>query len=645
MAGVFWLGDDKKLKDVGCIMDKKQSRLHLLEREIRRLETRIKMLEPRSNRYSWIRVLIFFIGLGLSFVMLVAVGWWLALPLAVITMTAFGIVAYYHGQLDRSVAMHTIWRQIKAMHVSRMKLDWQHIPDVDPGTLIEGHPFEHDLDITGKYSLHQLLNTAISHEGSLLLRDWLLNMTPDLATIHKRQELVRELTPLTLFRDKLILKSLLASSGEPKKLEGKRLLGWLNAQSFTLSVAKMRLLLVGAAVLNILTVLFLILDFLSHWQMLPIWFYCMLVSLVLWRVTKRHREVLEEATSVHQSFAALSSIFSYLETYRYGKHQHLKNFCEPFFQDQRYRPSQLLKGIARISAAAMLRKNPFFWLPVNLVMPWGYYCTYRLIEYKKQLAERLPIWLDLWFELEALCSLAAFAYLNPDYHLPSVEPVAQSEAGNTTLFSGKDLGHPLISDEKKVTNDFTINELGEVIIITGSNMAGKSTFLRTLGVNLCLAYAGGPVNASLLQTSLFRLFTCIRVTDSVVDGYSYFYAEVRRLRALLDALAEPDQLPVFFLVDEIFRGTNNRERLIGGRSYVRAVVGRNCIGAISTHDLELVKLADIVPQVKNYHFREEVIDSRLVFDYILRPGPCPTTNALKIMHMEGLPVEELPDYS
>jgi DNA mismatch repair ATPase MutS len=218
--------------------------------------------------------------------------------------------------------------------------------------------------------------------------------------------------------------------------------------------------------------------------------------------------------------------------------------------------------------------------------------------------------------------------------------MAQSEAHNTILFSGKDLGHPLIPDEKKVTNDFTINELGEVIIITGSNMAGKSTFLRILGVNLCLAYAGGPVNASMLQTSLFRLFTCIRVADSVIDGYSYFYAEVKRLRALLDALAEPDQLPVFFLVDEIFRGTNNRERLIGGRSYIRALVGNNCIGAISTHDLELVKLAEIVPQIKNHHFREEVIDGRLVFDYVLRPGPCPTTNALKIMQMEGLPVEE-----
>jgi len=631
-------------KGYSVVVNKKQKRLLLLEREIRCLETRIGALEPRSNRYSWIRVFIFFAGLGLSLVMLIAVAWWLALPLAVITMAAFGIVAYYHGRLDHSIAMHTIWRHIKAAHVARIKLDWEHIPEAYSGASPEGHPFEYDLDITGKRSIHQLLNTAISREGSQLLRDWLLNMTPDLATIRKRQDLVRELTPLTLFRDKLILKSLLASSRVTKELEGKRLLGWLNAQSPVSSARQVRLLLWGASALNILAVLFFVLDLLSYWRMQPIWLYCLLASLVLLMTTGGKREVLEDANYVHYGFATLSSIFSYLETYPYGKHQQLKAFCEPFFRDRQRGPSQLLKRTARVAAAAMLRKNPFLWLPVNVLLPWDYYCAYRLIECKKQLAEHLPIWLDTWFELEALCSLASFAYLNPEYQLPDVEPVAQSESKNDTLFCGKDLGHPLISDEKKVTNDFTINELGEAIIITGSNMAGKSTFLRTLGVNLCLAYAGGPVNASMLQTSLFRLFTCIRVTDSVTDGYSYFYAEVKRLRALLDALAEPDQLPVFFLVDEIFKGTNNRERLIGGRSYVRAIVGRNCVGAISTHDLELVKLADVLPHVKNYHFREEVIDGRLEFDYILRPGPCPTTNALKIMQMEGLPVEESPDF-
>ena len=273
---------------------------------------------------------------------------------------------------------------------------------------------------------------------------------------------------------------------------------------------------------------------------------------------------------------------------------------------------------------------------MNALVPWDNYCAYRLQRNKQHIALRLPEWLDAWYELEALSSLAAFAYLNPEYTLP--ELADSGERDHPVYFEARDLGHPLIPVEKKVSNDFCLNASGEVIIITGSNMAGKSTFLRTLGINLCLAYAGAPVSASILRTTLFRLFSCIRVSDSVTDGYSYFYAEVRRLRALLDALEQPGA-PLFFLIDEIFKGTNNRERLIGSRSFVHALVGRNCLGAISTHDLELTRLADTEPQVRNYHFREEVINGQMVFDYRLRNGPCPTTNALKIMQMEGLPVE------
>ncbi len=171
-------------------------------------------------------------------------------------------------------------------------------------------------------------------------------------------------------------------------------------------------------------------------------------------------------------------------------------------------------------------------------------------------------------------------------------------------------------------------------------MAGKSTFLRTVGVNLCLAYAGAPVNADSLQLSLFRVFTCIKVSDSVQDGLSYFYAEVKRLKALLSATEREEDYPVLFLIDEIFRGTNSRERHIGSRAYIRALSNRKTIGLVATHDLELVKLADEIPGVANFHFREEVREGRMVFDYQLRIGPCPTTNALQIMRLEGLPVDE-----
>jgi DNA mismatch repair ATPase MutS len=160
---------------------------------------------------------------------------------------------------------------------------------------------------------------------------------------------------------------------------------------------------------------------------------------------------------------------------------------------------------------------------------------------------------------------------------------------------------------------------------------------------MCLAYAGGPVSAEMFRTVPFRLHSCIRISDSLTDGYSYFYAEVRCLKTLLDTLAEEEALPVLYLIDEIYRGTNNRERLIGSRAFIKEVVGRPGIGFLATHDLELSSLAEFSPLIRNFHFRDYVTDGKLQFDYRLLPGPSPTTNALRIMEMEGLPVETSPD--
>ena len=204
------------------------------------------------------------------------------------------------------------------------------------------------------------------------------------------------------------------------------------------------------------------------------------------------------------------------------------------------------------------------------------------------------------------------------------------------------MAHPLLPDVgatvPKVRNDFAFDHLGKLVIITGSNMAGKSTFLKALGVNLALTFAGGAVDATALHTIPLRIFTCIKVSDSVTNGISYFYAEVQRLKALLDALQAPHALPLFFAIDEIFRGTNNRERLQGSQAYARALTNQNGIGFISTHDLELVKLAADNPLIANVHFRDDVDGERMIFDYRLHAGPSPTTNALKIMQAAGLPI-------
>jgi DNA mismatch repair ATPase MutS len=315
---------------------------------------------------------------------------------------------------------------------------------------------------------------------------------------------------------------------------------------------------------------------------------------------------------------------------------HLAQLCTPFL-DPAHRPSLYFARIGRVVAAMGLRANPLLAFLLNALLPWDFYFAYRLSRYKADLAGRVPSWLEIWFDLEALSSLANLAYLNPGYVLPAFLPAVKD---GQPLFRAQSLGHPLIPAGEKVCNDFSVPELGRVAVITGSNMAGKTVFMKTVGVNLALAQAGGPVDAASLETLPFRLFTSMRIADSVTDGISYFYAEVRRLKALLAELEADQTWPLFYFIDEILRGTNNRERRLGSRAYVSALAGRRGVGLIATHDLELAGLADEVPQVRNYHFRDQVADGRMIFDYLLRPGPSPTTNALRIMQMEGLPVPE-----
>ncbi len=338
-----------------------------------------------------------------------------------------------------------------------------------------------------------------------------------------------------------------------------------------------------------------------------------------------------ELHELEKALTHFKAVFGYLESRAYGTTPGLAKVCAPFV-DKDKRPSIEIRRLGRLAAALGVRTNPLLSFVVHLLVPWDFFFTHRLELVKNEIAHLLPRWLDAWHELEALNSLANFAYLNPHYVFPEL-------SSDANRLSAQRLGHPLLKPEAKVCNDFELDHDQRIVILTGSNMAGKSTFLRTIGVNLCLTYAGAPVNADRLQVSLFRLFTCIKVSDSVQDGLSYFYAEVKRLQALLAAATLADTLPVLFLIDEIFRGTNSRERLIGSRSYIRAMAQSTAVGLVATHDLELIKLADEIRGVTNHHFREEVSDGRMVFDYRLRPGPCPTTNALTIMQLEGLPVD------
>jgi hypothetical protein len=627
--------------------NRKQIRLHILERQLGRLERKIRQLRRVSERYTKSRIIIVLIGLSGSIVSAQLGGEGLGWSVLTVVAVLFGVVAYYHHLVKTSISKHEIGLHIKSSQVARMKLDWKHIPSISPTSEHSDHPFEIDLDITGSHSLHQLLDVSISQNGSQRLRDWLLATIPDPQLIGKRQALVQELIPLFLFRDKLLLYSAMTSKDSNEKWDGKKLLDWLQQHPVTPSLRSTLIVLVFLAVANIAILILTNLAILPKFWRISYFIYFG----ILFVKQKEIKDAFGEALSLEGTLRKLKVVFQHLETYRYGKSPTVAGLCAPFL-DKQNRPSLQLKRISRVASALSLRSNPLVWLLVHLIMPWDIYFIHRLYRYKIKTTELWPVWLNIVFELEALNALANFAYLNPDYAFPEiisdkgprVHPAGTlfaaslSGQGEPMTLRTEGLGHPLILDQQKVCNDFSLSEQSRIAIITGSNMSGKSSFLRTLGINLCLAYAGGPVNARNFQTALFRIFTCMRVNDSLTDGFSYFYAEVQRLKALLTATEKERSFPVFFLIDEIFRGTNNRERLIGSRSYIQALAERRTVGAIATHDLELVKLADEISRIVNYHFKEEVRNGRMSFDYTLRSGPCPTTNALKIMQMEGLPV-------
>lgn len=598
-----------------------------LKRYINKLNIRIKKRESISNKYILLRVIVFICGFIATVIAYSTFGSVIGTLVLIASLVIFITTIYYHNKVLLSIEKHKAWLKIKSENISRLNLDWDNIPEPVIKDFNPTHPFASDIDIIGKNSIYRLIDTSVSENGSQILLDMLTNLKPDINKTISNQNIVKELKELTLFRDKIRVENYIQQKKEFQKWNGEKLLRWVADDN---SITELKKVLNISSVILACTYLFLILSFFNVngfiWKALFV-----VYAIYFFMNDSFAKSFFREALSIEYELRKVNHIFTHIEKFDFGNKIHLSNFCEPFKKEE-YKPSHYMRRIKNLLASANLQTNPAVWLLTNAIFPWDFFHGYRLKKYKSQISQILPIWLERFYELEAFSSLANFAWLNENYVFPEF-----LENNSNYQFDFKEIGHPMLSASKKVCNDFSMKD-NDVVIITGSNMAGKSTFLRTLGVNLCLAYAGSPVNAKQFSTKMFRLFTCIRVSDSVTDGLSYFYAEVKRLKALIDELEKSNELPLFFLVDEIFRGTNNRERLLGSRAYIKALTGNNGLGFISTHDLELIKLADEISQIKNFHFRDEVIDDKMVFNYKIHLGPCPTTNALKIMKIEGLPV-------
>ena len=616
------------------------------------LEKRLARLIALDRRFSWYRLGVLLLGLTAVAAVDILFGT-PAIRWALITsaLAFLGVVAL-NRRVETGIRRFSIWRELRLSQLARLRLDWEQIPLPAAINSENRSSLDIDLDLTWSRSLHHLLDTSVSEEGSWELASWLTAGVPDVTQVRERQATVRELARLPRFRDRLQLCFRLVARGEPAsrwRLKGERLLKWLEID--IPQPRLVRLMWTGILLTGLDAVLFVlnITGYLpAYWP-----FTLALYAIFYFSNAGALGEFLESLVEMDGELDKFNPLLRYLESFPYGKNAHLAALCAPF-RDPDDVPSRWLRRVKWVTAGIGLRANPLLGFGLNAILPWDFTFAVLAGRLRQGAGEKLKLWLDTWYRLDALISLANFAALNPETAYPEIDPGSgfnpemgiNPGSGNSSraepVFTARDLAHPLIPAERRTGNDFTIASLGEVIVITGSNMAGKSTLLKTVGINLCLAYAGGPVAAASLRSLPFRLHTCMRITDSIADGFSYFYAEVKCLRRLLDRLRSDEPLPLLYLIDEIFRGTNNRERLAGSQAYTRILVGARGAGLIATHDLELAGLAAQSESIRNYHFQDSVEAGQLAFDYLLRPGASTTTNALRIMEMEGLPVDRDP---
>ena len=488
------------------------------------------------------------------------------------------------------------------------------------------HPYTADLDVFGSRSLFRLLNRTRTYTGAQTLANW-LKAPATLREIKTRQQAIAELTPKLDWRQ-----TTEATAGlmEATSQSTNALLDWANqpenpvVNQFWYRAARWVLPLLMAA---------LVAAWLLEWLPFALVFIVLVVNgLIMGRLHSAIKQAVEQTYRVAPAMRAAAAVLERLESesFRSEKLGHL--------QKRMIGSPVAIRRLGRIIGALSYRQNPYFALFIGLPTLWDLHHFAQLEHWKQQHRHYLADWLAVVGELEALNSLAGLAFAEAGFVFPEIK---------TEDFDLKasGLGHALIPTQKRVSNEISFVGNGRTMLVTGSNMSGKSTFLRTLGTNTVLALAGSVVCAKQMNCPLVQLFTSMRTQDSLEESTSSFYAELKRLRQLLqtvrEATLQPDIPPVLYLLDEILKGTNSRDRHGGARALIHQLHETKASGLISTHDVELGDEAVAWAFVENYHFRSDLApDGTLLFDYTLRPGVCHSFNASELMRQMGIKIND-----
>jgi hypothetical protein len=553
---------------------------------------------------------------------------WVTLPIAV-----FAVLAVIHDQLLRVLERRRRAQRFFERALARLDGRWAGTGEPGDRYLDPAHPYARDLDLFGPGSLFELLSTARTHIGEDTLARWLL-APADPATVRARQEAVDELRPRVDLREDLAVLAEESRTGvDPVSLaawgEAPALLerGRLHAAAWALTA----LGVVGASALAVYVLSLLGAVAISEPVSILLRDVFLAVLAVnatfLYRVHKRIAPVVTAVEEAAHELKLLSEVLVRLE--RESFHSPLLTALGASLNTEGAPPSKRIGRLNRLMELLDSRDHLLVRLAEPFVL-WTTHLAFAVEAWRRHSGPVVRRWLTATGEMEALCSLASHAFEHPEDPFPEL-------GGEGAFLEAAGIGHPLIEEGRVVRNDVSIGAGPRVLVVSGSNMSGKSTLLRTLGVNAVLAQAGAPVRARRLRMSPLAVGASIRVTDSLQGGVSRFYVEIVRLRQILDATVGP--LPVLFLIDEFLQGTNSHDRRIGAEALVRRLVERGAIGLVTTHDLALADIAGALGErAANVHFEDHIEDDRMVFDYVMRPGVVRKSNAIALMRSVGLEI-------
>lgn len=540
---------------------------------------------------------------------------WVYFYLLLATIAGFIALGVVHRRVMREMSRAKRAAAVYVRGLARVEDRWAGSGDTGDEFKDPQHPYADDLDILGQGSLFQLLSTARTRMGRQQLANWLL--AP--ASI---QEIEQRKAAIVEFKQKVTLREDLLVAGEGERIQAhpEKLVSWAQEGS-GLKDGRWWTMLLG-----IVSMTALVYAFISLWT--PFVLTVLINGSIVFRLRHRLEKVFAGLDESHKDLESLAEILRRIEAEKFDSP--LLERLQAQLKTHGFAPSQCIARLDTLSDLEDSRHNWFVRL-FDVPLLYSLQLAFALDRWRQEYGSGVATWLNAVGQIEALASLGAYAFEHQADPFP--ELLASSAA---PAFEGEALGHPLLAADKCVRNDVRLGGEHQVLLVSGSNMSGKSTYLRVAGVNAVLAMLGAPVRARGLRLSHLAIAASMRATDSLQQGVSHFYAEIKRVRQVIDLSASQ---PTLFLLDEILQGTNSRDRRIGTEGILRMLLGNHAIGLVTTHDLALTSLEELFPgRVSNVHFQEKFEEGKLSFDYRLRSGVVTTSNGIELMRSIGIDI-------